>query len=679
MPVSLSHRSRIGRLACSTLMITTVIWRSGFAEELNLTTLDLSEMTQGWSVPGVNKTVAGNPLRMGGKTFTTGIGTHADASLALDLKGAAKRFTALVGVDDETGGGGSVAFTVVGDGKTLWSSGTMKGKDAPKAIDLELSGIKKLIITIGATGDGYDNDHADIADPVITYQGKAPSMATPSLPHIFSDHMVLQRDRPVPVWGWATTGETVQVSFGTQMKKATVDAAGKWMVRLDAMPANKIGQDLVISGGESANFKNVVVGDVWICSGQSNMEFGVGGSLNAQAEAAAATNPLIRFVYVPRVVGAFPLNDFKGTWQVATPATVGGCTAVGYFFARELAKELEVPIGLIHSNWGGTAIEPWIPREGFAGVPELKDFSKRIDDTYPDSAIGIKNFQDYLAKMRAWIPLADKALANQLPPPPMPAAPPGTTANNGGATNLYNAMIAPTAPFGIKGAIWYQGESNGGEGDTYYHKMKALIGGWRQVWGQGDFPFYWVQLANFQNSDPSKPEMGDGWARVREAQLKSLTIPNTGMAVITDVGDAKDIHPKNKQDVGKRLAAWALAKDYGKKGEYSGPLFQTSSVQGNSIRITFAHADSGLMIGEKSGLDPVKEVIGGKLKWLSVAGADRKFYWAEAVLDGKTLIVSSDQVAMPVAVRYAFTMNPQGPMLYNKEGFPASPFRTDAW
>jgi sialate O-acetylesterase len=209
--------------------------------------------------------------------------------------------------------------------------------------------------------------------------------------------------------------------------------------------------------------------------------------------------------------------------------------------------------------------------------------------------------------------------------------------------------------------------------------MRALIGGWRQVWKQGDISFYWVQLANFQRSDPNKPEMGDGWAKHREGQLKSLSIPNTGMAVIMDIGAAGDIHPKNKQDVGKRLAAWALAKDFGKKVECSGPLYRKCQVEGNKIRIEFDHAESGLMVGEKKGLDPVQETADGKVKWISIAGEDKKFYWAEAAIDGKTLVVSSDKVPNPVAVRYAFAMNPQGANLYNKDGLPASPFRTDNW
>ncbi|MCY3023685.1 MAG: sialate O-acetylesterase [Planctomycetota bacterium] len=499
------------------------------------------------------------------------------------------------------------------------------------------------------------------------------------LPHIFGDNMVLQRDKPVPVWGWAGTGETVKVKFGGQEKSATPDDTGRWMVRLDAMQANKTGQEMTVTGENTITFKNVLVGEVWVCSGQSNMEFGVGGSLNGPAEAKAADIPVIRHIKIPYVHYAFPQSDCNAAWQVASPATIGGCTAVGFFFARELVKELDVPVGLIDSNWGGTLIEPWTCPEGFAAVPELKDISQRVEAASLGSGAVQKQFAEYLARVKEWVPRAEKAIAAKQPPPSLPGEPTGLAGDQQQATRLYNGKIAPLVPYAIRGALWYQGESNGGEGESYVHKTRALVGGWRQVWKQGDFSFYWVQLANFQKSDPNKPEMGDGWARVREAQLKALSIPNTGMAVIIDIGAANDIHPKNKQDVGKRLAAWALAKDFGKKIEYSGPLYQKCQVEGNKMRITFDHADSGLLIGEKSGLDPVKEAPDGKVKWISIAGEDKKFFWADAVIDGKTLLVSSDKVPNPVAVRYAFAMNPQGANLYNKDGLPASPLRTDNW
>ena len=506
----------------------------------------------------------------------------------------------------------------------------------------------------------------------------ASAQAAVSVPHIIGDSMVLQRDKPVPIWGWANKGETVKVKFGAQEMSAMAGDDGKWMVRLNPMPADKTGHELIISAENTITIKDVLVGEVWVCSGQSNMEFGVGGALNSAAEIKAADFPIIRHIKIPYVHFPFPQSDVDAKWQVASPATIGGCTAVGFFFARELVKNLDVPVGLIDSNWGGSCIETWICREGFAAAPSLKAQSQQVEETYADNDAGLKRYQDYFARMKEWLAQAEKSVASKQNPAPAPAGP-ALLGDNQQITHCYNGKINPLVPYAIRGALWYQGETNGGEGESYFHKMEALIGGWRQVWKQGDFSFYHVQLANFQNSDANKPEMGDGWARLREAQLKSLSIPNTGMAVIIDIGAANDIHPKNKQDVGKRLAAWALAKDYGKTVECSGPLYQKFSVEKNKIRIQFDHAASGLMLGTKTKLEPVTESAEGKLTWISIAGEDKKFYWADAAIEGSALIVSSDKVPNPVAVRYAFAMNPQGANLYNKEGFPASPFRTDNW
>ena len=513
-----------------------------------------------------------------------------------------------------------------------------------------------------------------------------------SLPHIFSDNMVLQREMPVPVWGTAARGEAVKVKFGNQEKNTTADANGLWMVKLDPMKADKTGRELVVTGKTTLTYSNVLVGEVWLCSGQSNMTFGLRGFSSAKGNTnptdgvlnfadeikATVGFPMIREIKIPQVHNAFPQKDVEAKWQVVDPETAGGCTAVGYFFARELVKNLDVPIGLLDSNWGGTRIEAWTPREGFATVPELKDLSDQVNQCFPDNDLGQKRYKDYITAMKDWLVVAEQDVNSRRTPPESPAEP-WLSGDRQQLTHLYNNMINPLIPFAFRGAIWYQGEANGTEGESYYHKMQALIDGWRHLWKQGSFPFYYVQLANFQQSSPDKPEMGDGWAKVREAQMKALNIPNTGMAVTLDVGESRDIHPKNKQDVGKRLAAWALAKNYGKKIEYSGPLYKKFQVDGNKIRISFDHADSGLMLGEKKGLEPVQALAGGKLAWVSVAGEDKKFYWADAVIDGKTLVVSCDQVSKPVAVRYAFACNPQGAALYNKDGLPASPFRTDNW
>lgn len=364
--------------------------------------------------------------------------------------------------------------------------------------------------------------------------------------------------------------------------------------------------------------------------------------------------------------------------MVCSPKSVRGFTAAGYFFAKEIFKTLDVPVGLISSNWGGTRVEPWTSPVGFRDVPELKALSMRVDSWDSATEIGRGKYTEFIAKMKEWIPEAEKALAEKKAAPHLPALPqPG--ASHQEATKLYNGMIAPLIPYAIRGALWYQGESNGGEGISYFHKKKALINGWRKLWKQGDFPFYYVQLANFRRSNPNNPKGGDGWARVREAQTKCLEIPNTGMAVIIDIGDARNIHPKNKQDVGKRLAQWALAKDYNKDVVFSGPIYKSHTVEGDKIRVMFDYVGGGLIVGEKEGLEPVKECKDKKLTWFAIAGADKKWYWADAVIDGDTVVVSSEKVKNPVAVRYAYTYNPEGCNLYNKAGLPASPFRTDDW
>ncbi|MGD1000529.1 MAG: sialate O-acetylesterase [Candidatus Brocadiia bacterium] len=510
------------------------------------------------------------------------------------------------------------------------------------------------------------------------------SFAAVRLARLFGDGMVLQREMPVPVWGFAKAGENVTVRFGGQEKSATADASGKWMVRLDAMPASASPREMTVAGENTLTLKDVLVGEVWLCGGQSNMEMTVNNSLNFDAEKAAATNSAIRQVKVPRSVAAAPrddLSDSPGNWVVCAPATVGQFTAAGYFFAREIAKALDVPVGLINDCWGGTSIEPWTPAEGFrlaTSDPQMRDISRLVDSWNPTTDAGQEAYRRYLAQVKEWLPAAEAAVEAKRVPPPAPKTP-EPAPNNGQPTYLFNAMIAPVIPCAIRGAIWYQGEANGAEGMVYFHKMKALVGGWRQLWGQGDFPFYYVQLPGWQRSDPAKPAGGDGWAHLREAQLRFLAFPNTGMAVAIDLGEADEIHPKDKQDVGKRLALCALGGTYGKKIAFSGPLCKSVAVEGDKIRIAFDHAGGGLIAGEKKGLAPVQEAKDGKLKWFAIAGKDKVWYWADAVIDGQTVLVSSDKVPEPVAVRYAFAMNPEGANLYNKEGLPASPFRTDSW
>ena len=509
--------------------------------------------------------------------------------------------------------------------------------------------------------------------------------AAPRLPGFFTDNMVIQRDREVPVWGWADAGEAVVVAFADQSVEAIADASGAWRATLPPMSASTNGRVFSVSSkrnpaSDPILLANVVVGDVWICSGQSNMEWTLRRRImNSRAEIAAADYPLIRHMKVPNNTADLPLDDLTAAWQVSSPATVDNFSGVGYFFARHLYRELGVPIGLIGSNWGGTRIEPWTPPEGFRSVPELAGMAARVDATLPSTEAGRMAYREAFSAMREWIPLAEANVEKGLNPPAVPMFPAQGTGNRE-PTRIYNAMIHPLIPFAIRGAIWYQGESNGSEGIEYYHKKQALIGGWRTLWDQGDFPFYFVQLANL-GKPTDDPAGGDGYSRIREAQRQSLAIPNTGMAVIIDIGEAGDIHPANKQDVGLRLALWAMGNEYGRENlVFSGPLFKTASVEQGAIRVTFEHAGSGLMVGTKNGLDPVVENPEGDLTRFAIAGEDRQWHWADARIDGQdSVIVSSPSVPAPVAVRYAFSHNPAGCNLYNREGLPASPFRTDDW
>jgi sialate O-acetylesterase len=458
------------------------------------------------------------------------------------------------------------------------------------------------------------------------------------LASIFSDSMVLQRELPVPVWGWADPGEEITVAFAGQSKKTETGKDGRWQVKLDPLKASAKGRTVTVSGNNELALQDVLVGEVWICSGQSNMEWRLSRSLNGKDEVEAANHPQIRLFNVPGHVTA-PLAQDKcpGEWKVCRPTSASGFSAVGYFFGRRLQQELKVPVGLVGSNWGGTRIEPWISPAGFRSVPALKAIAAEVDGRTATSKV-----------------------------------------SGGSPSAIYNAMVHPLAPFALRGVIWYQGESNGGEGESYYHKTQALVNGWRKLFNP-DLAFYWVQLANFQkpNDDPAG---GNGWSKLREAQRKALNIKHTGMAVIIDIGEANDIHPRNKQDVGWRLGQWALHQTYGNKGLVPcDPLYKSYMVDGSAIRLKFDHVGSGLIVGSKQGLDPTNEVKDGKLARFAIAGPDKKWHWAEATIDGSDVVVSSPKVAKAVAVRYAYSMHPAGANLYNKDGIPASPFRTDGW
>lgn len=510
------------------------------------------------------------------------------------------------------------------------------------------------------------------------------------LPAIFGEHMVLQRGLANPVWGWADSGATVTVKFAGQEKTAKADEHGRWKTKLDPIAeANAKGQTLeVASGQQLLSLKDVLIGDVWICSGQSNMEWAVRQGLNPEEEIKAADYPNIRlFDVLGHPTAPSPAKDLSGNWAACTPQTVPNFSAVGYFFGRELNQKGNVPIGLIGTNWGGTRVEPWTPPAGFRGVPELEQISKQVDAFDATTEAGKATWNGYFAQVEAWLAenRATLAAGDGVTAPP---ASPGFTQNSQ-PTAIYNAMVAPLVGYGVRGAIWYQGESNGAEGEPYFFKLRALVEGWRKVWDQGDFPlyFYVVQLANFQTPQAT-PAGGDGYAKIRDGQTRVLELDHTGLAVITDIGQANDIHPKNKQDVGARLARWALRDVFGQELEVSGPMFKELKIEGNKAQVSFDHVGAGLMAGKKSGLAPVTEVEAlnidggsapGGLDGFAIAGTDQRWFWAKATIEGDSIVLTSADVPAPVAVRYAWAGNPVRANLYNKDGLPGVPFRTDTW
>ncbi|MDG1873647.1 MAG: sialate O-acetylesterase [Mariniblastus sp.] len=618
--------------------------------------------------------------------------------------------------------------------------------------------------------------------------------------NIFGDNMVLQRNTPVTIWGWANPNDSVEVSLRDQVIKTVADNGGKWTVKLEPLGLGEPFHVTAKTSNQAITLNNVVAGEVWICSGQSNMEWTVNNSNNAKEEKANANYPLIRHVKVQNLTSPRKKPDGPNSgWTVCTPETVGNYTAVGYYFGRHLHQELRnVPIGLINTSWGGTIIETWISSESLKSHPDFKDVVLEIEakagdaktarkieaaakkwqedfnvamtdksdqwqkanvDTtqwkkidvpgnwegqgYPNldgvawyrrsvsipaSWVGKKatlsvakiddidetyvngtkvgGLSDWTQSRKYELPagtlvagqnsisirVADGhggggihgsaenvflSVANEQPislagkwafkPTTKTAAlgakPLAKFSGPNHPTLLHNAMVNPIVPFTVKGAIWYQGESNAGRAYQYQSLMPLLVKDWRNKWNS-EMSFYWVQLANFMQ--PSADPGPSSWAELREAQSMALRVPKTGQAVIIDIGEANDIHPRNKQDVGIRLALNALAKDYGRSIEFSGPVYKAISIVGDQARLTFDHAE-GLV------------AKGGKLKRFEIAGADKKFFAADAVIAGKQVIVSHPQVKTPVAVRYAWADNPLGCNLYNRAGLPASPFRSDSW
>ncbi|KAF2514572.1 sialate O-acetylesterase [Flavobacterium foetidum] len=614
------------------------------------------------------------------------------------------------------------------------------------------------------------------------------------MPLIFSDGMVLQRDKPIPIWGFADANESVEIHFNKQIKKTTADKNGKWTVNLSAEKAGGP-FELEIIGKNKITIKNVLVGEVWICSGQSNMEFQVSKTMNAENEIAAANYPMIRHFGVAQDLSGTPKDDLKqGKWEEANKQNVGNFTAVGYYFARKLYAELKIPIGIINTSWGGTNVETWTSREAFENSPDFKAMIvdvptvdiNAIFETYKKSVLdNLKkvqgfdvsmeneeqfknpNFQDKnwpeikvpslwenqqignidgivwmrktivltaeQAKKEATLHLAkvddeDQTFVNgvqigtnnlwdakRIYKIPSNVLKEGTnviavriTDYSGGggiygdATDLkidfkdsnlpleglwkfnvvkvrievspnsypsllYNAMVNPLVPYAMQGVLWYQGEANVWRAAEYKKSFPLMINDWRTKFKQGNFPFYFVQLSTFDEFGGNS-QKGSRWAELREAQSETLKLPNTGMAVTTDIGNAKDIHPTNKQDIGLRLAATALNNIYGKKQVHSGPTYKSQTIKGNQIILTFDNIGSGLSTPSND-----------ELKGFEIAGKDKIFHSAKAIIKDNKIIVSSDQVQNPVAVHYGWADDDTNINLFNKEKFPASPFRTDNW
>lgn len=490
----------------------------------------------------------------------------------------------------------------------------------------------------------------------------ASASAEITLAPLFADHAVLQRDKPVPVWGRAAAGEKIAVTFRDQNVNATTDAEGRWMVYLAPLAGSAEPTNLTVAGKSLTIVSHdVVVGEVWLASGQSNMEWPVSMLHEDEKTLAAVDLPLVRQLKVERTVAGVPAESIPTAgWKVATTVTAGDFSAVGYFFARDLQRKLGVPVGIINSSWGGTEIEAWMSdasrQSSTVGAAVEARWQKAMSEWPPERVAR------YPAEMAAWQKAEEEARAaktKNLLPWPQPPASLDSPARPGG---LFNAMIAPLQPAALRGVLWYQGESNVDRPQEYAELFPAMIRAWRSNWGDAALPFYFVQLPNYADGEPG----GRKWARLREAQARALELPGTGMAVAIDVGDPENIHPTRKAELARRLALLAKNQVYGIPGDDSGPVFATASREGSVLRVRFTHAGSGLVAHDR----PVQS--------LEIAGADKVFQVASGRIDRDTLIVSSPKVKEPVAVRYAWSNAPAA-NLYSGAGLPAGPFRSDDW
>ena len=483
------------------------------------------------------------------------------------------------------------------------------------------------------------------------------------LPGFFGDHMVLQQESEIPLWGWCDPGEDISVTLGKAEATTTGDSSGTWRVTLPAMRASTEPFTLRVEGTNTIEINDILIGEVWLCSGQSNMEWTVDRSTNHDAEIAAADYPLIRHIKIAKRSSTTPLDDIEADWTVCSPKVAGSYTAAGYFMARTLHKELDVPIGLINSSWGGTRVEPWTPPIGFQNVPKLQDIYQSVLDRTPGTEQYARKLQNFMNANAAWTQQAKAALADKKSVKPSPTYPeqlkPFTSHQD--PTMLYNGMIHALVGFPIRGAIWYQGESNHTEGMLYFEKKKALIEGWRSLWGLGNFPFYYVQIAPFQYGT----ENGEILARFWEAQAAVQQLPNTGMVVINDIATLDNIHPPNKQDVGNRLAMLALKNNYGRIDIVAdSPEVDSLQLAGENLVVTFKNTGGGLATRDKQAPTHF-EIIGP---------GTPEFVPATAVIDGDTVILAADGIDAPKAFRFAWNKSAE-PNLTGGTGLPVGACR----
>lgn len=520
---------------------------------------------------------------------------------------------------------------------------------------------------------------------------------------VFREHAVLQRDSPLPIWGWSDPGEEVVVSFGGQEKAARADAEGRWSLTLDPMVASAQPRDISVRGRDTLTIRDVLVGEVWLASGQSNMGYSLSQAVGGAAAVAAAEDPQLRFFKVEQRTAAGPESDVVGTWQLSVPEHKRGWSAVAYCFARDLRKQLGCPVAVIQSSWGGTRAEAWMSLDALREEPPFPHYVSAFEkalarhrELEKQPEIGRRYAADiarwhseiipaYVTAKRAYD--TARAAGRDPGPPPQTAVPepqnpdptgaPSPSRRPGAPTIAYNAMIAPLAPYKIRGAIWYQGEGNGGDGLEYRSLLPRLIADWRRLWGE-QFPFLFVQLPGFE-TETMKRQPEPAWAWLREAQLRSLSVPRTAMAVAIDVGDPLDVHPPAKCEIGMRLALAARRVAYGDDIIASGPLYSHAEFADGAARVVFSETGSGLTIGRAPWLPAhLAPLPGDRLMGFALAGEDQMWVEAEARIEGNTVVVSSSRVPLPVAVRYGWANAPRC-NLANSNGLPASPFRSDDW